>query len=67
MPTAVAETVIIDPAKKQNKMPLAKLLPLSVSLSFARVWYKSISRESFISKTFYPDEAIKDQDQHKRL
>ena len=25
IPTAVADTVIIDPAKKQNKIPLAKL------------------------------------------
>ena len=29
IPTAVAETVIIDPAKKQNKIPLARLYPVT--------------------------------------
>ena len=29
IPTAVADTVIIEPAKKQNKIPLAKLYPVT--------------------------------------
>ena len=29
IPTAVAETVIIEPAKKQNKIPFARLYPVT--------------------------------------